>query len=391
MASMLSMQIKCPICLEDFKNPKSLPCDHIYCQLCVQRHIQTSTGPSLCPECRHPFQSDDLKDCRLLGSVVSAARDNLRAHRAHGGMEGREEGAAGTPGVLLCREHKEGLKLFCLTDKRLVCSICRDSDRHQGHQFRPAPEAAPIFKEELTASVDFVISERIKLHNLKMKQTEEITKTKEKSRAQRARIAAHSALLVRVVQEQERAMMEQVATQEQRALDTMQRRETAIANRLAETDKLMKSLQTGLDTTRPDAFLQWWSDKGLFQVQEMKCKEAEGEGRYKSRTADLNSVPDTFSRGPYESFGPVFTWRNMLRSITDALDVLVTLDPNLKLFLEHKAVHVQRGGGGGGSGSNRGDAFAFYMPRRGEGGGFRDGYQDRALHSGRCYWEVQVG
>lgn len=51
-------------------------------------------------------------------------------------------------------------------------------------------------------------------------------------------------------------MMEQVATQEQRALDTMQRRETAIANRLAETDKLMKSLQTGLDTTRPDAFLQ---------------------------------------------------------------------------------------------------------------------------------------
>lgn len=147
MADMLSMQIKCPICFEDFKNPVSLPCDHTYCQRCIADHVCARPGPSLCPECRRPFQRKDLRDCRLLGNIVYAARENLVAGRSQrrSGV-GCERGSAGATDELLCPEHQEKLKLFCMNDEKLVCFICRDSDRHQRHHFKPVTEAAVIYK-----------------------------------------------------------------------------------------------------------------------------------------------------------------------------------------------------------------------------------------------------
>lgn len=46
------------------------------------------------------------------------------------------------PEKLVCPDHDEMLKLFCETDQKLVCLICRDGDKHQGHTFKPVDEAA---------------------------------------------------------------------------------------------------------------------------------------------------------------------------------------------------------------------------------------------------------
>lgn len=42
----------------------------------------------------------------------------------------------------LCRLHSEKLKLFCLDHQEPVCLICRDSENHADHKFRPVDEAA---------------------------------------------------------------------------------------------------------------------------------------------------------------------------------------------------------------------------------------------------------
>ncbi|KAL0159020.1 hypothetical protein M9458_047096, partial [Cirrhinus mrigala] len=46
----------------------------------------------------------------------------------------------------VCSSHREKLKLFCLTDKEPVCLVCRDSQRHTNHTFKPISEVVPSYK-----------------------------------------------------------------------------------------------------------------------------------------------------------------------------------------------------------------------------------------------------
>ncbi|KAL4616659.1 zinc-binding protein A33-like [Arapaima gigas] len=40
-----------------------------------------------------------------------------------------------------CSDHDEKMKLFCETDRQLVCIICRDDEKRPGHEFKPIKEA----------------------------------------------------------------------------------------------------------------------------------------------------------------------------------------------------------------------------------------------------------
>uniref|UniRef100_A0A672MKB4 Tripartite motif-containing protein 35-like n=1 Tax=Sinocyclocheilus grahami TaxID=75366 RepID=A0A672MKB4_SINGR len=46
----------------------------------------------------------------------------------------------------ICSLHSEKLKLFCLEDKQPVCLVCRDSQQHDNHKFRPISEAVSSYK-----------------------------------------------------------------------------------------------------------------------------------------------------------------------------------------------------------------------------------------------------
>jgi len=48
----------CPICLELFDNPKSLPCLHAFCLKCLQEHFKDKnpSDEAQCPICRKEFQ-----------------------------------------------------------------------------------------------------------------------------------------------------------------------------------------------------------------------------------------------------------------------------------------------------------------------------------------------
>lgn len=85
----------------------------------------------------------DLRSNRVLRNMVNAVREHLSEQQAASGADSRtavrvfEE-----PEKLVCSDHQEKLKLFCETDQKLVCLICRDGEKHQGHKFKPVEEAA---------------------------------------------------------------------------------------------------------------------------------------------------------------------------------------------------------------------------------------------------------
>ncbi|XP_074136470.1 ret finger protein-like 4B [Sminthopsis crassicaudata] len=51
--SSISEELNCSICLELLTNPMSIACGHNFCQDCILKHIQMSSGNSFpCPQCR---------------------------------------------------------------------------------------------------------------------------------------------------------------------------------------------------------------------------------------------------------------------------------------------------------------------------------------------------
>ena len=53
----ISEEIKCPICLEQLKQPKILPCQHTYCLECLEEVAKLNNPNTVhCPECRREFK-----------------------------------------------------------------------------------------------------------------------------------------------------------------------------------------------------------------------------------------------------------------------------------------------------------------------------------------------
>ncbi|XP_070297721.1 nuclear factor 7, ovary-like [Salvelinus sp. IW2-2015] len=120
--------------------------------------------------------------------------------------------AASTPSVReeRCPEHGETMKLFCVTDRKLICLVCKKGD----------PQ---LSKEKIRTQFEEVIN--------KLKQREE----------QAMRELDRRDGLVNIKMEKH--------------LTKIKRHETDVKKR--ET-----SLQSGLDITDPTKFLQWWTEKG---------------------------------------------------------------------------------------------------------------------------------
>lgn len=66
----LGLELKCPLCLNLFKRPLLLPCDHLFCDSCVAR---TEFG-SECPICKVQCANRDLRPLTFMENIVGIYR-----------------------------------------------------------------------------------------------------------------------------------------------------------------------------------------------------------------------------------------------------------------------------------------------------------------------------
>uniref|UniRef100_A0A3Q3LJ16 RING-type domain-containing protein n=1 Tax=Labrus bergylta TaxID=56723 RepID=A0A3Q3LJ16_9LABR len=111
MASKFEEDLSCPICLDIFKDPVMLSCSHSFCRECVK-------------DCWKEKENQECPLCKRRHSKECLPPD-------------------------LCSLHSEKLKLFCLDHQEPVCVVCRDSEKHSEHRFRPIDEAAGQHKKKL--------------------------------------------------------------------------------------------------------------------------------------------------------------------------------------------------------------------------------------------------
>ncbi len=164
----LEEQLKCAICLEDYKDPKLLQCFHVFCQNCLEDRrmvVQNEEGGRsvLCPTCRQatpipPSGVSGLQSAFYI-SHLSDIQESFK--KGQDSASGEREGASNitTPSkkiLLYCPEHaNKELELYCQTCEKPICSKCiYRGGKHHSHDYEEISKAFERYKEEVTPSLE---------------------------------------------------------------------------------------------------------------------------------------------------------------------------------------------------------------------------------------------
>ncbi len=164
----LEEQLKCAICLEDYKDPKVLQCFHVFCENCLGHRrmvVQNEEGGRslLCPTCRQttPIPPNGVSGLQSAFHInhlleiqesLKKSKDSVSCER--GGESNITTSSKKVP--LYCPEHaNKELELYCRTCENLICLKCViNGGKHQNHDCVEISEAFKMYKEEVTPSLE---------------------------------------------------------------------------------------------------------------------------------------------------------------------------------------------------------------------------------------------
>uniref|UniRef100_UPI003AAD151A E3 ubiquitin-protein ligase TRIM35-like isoform X2 n=1 Tax=Centroberyx gerrardi TaxID=166262 RepID=UPI003AAD151A len=209
MASRSEEDLSCPVCHDIFKDPVLLSCSHSFCKACLQSWW-TEKQIHECPVCkRRSSRSEPPRNLALKNLCEAFLLE--RDQRASAESE------------LLCSLHSEKLKLFCLDHQQPVCVVCRDSEKHTNHRFKPIDEAARHHKEELQESLK-PLQEKLKLFNqVKGNCDQTAEHIKVQARRTERQIKEEFKKLHQFLQEEEEARIAALREEEEQKSQTMKK------------------------------------------------------------------------------------------------------------------------------------------------------------------------
>ena len=189
--------LTCTVCLEEFKEPKVLPCCHTFCKGCLERTLEKSkTERLICPQCRtehevpesgaagfltdfslvhdlHVLQVRQAKDASpvcgecdstspctaycatceaFLCDFCCTAHKKMKLCRNHEVLPLQNVTTESLKPSLkprYCAEHaEEALKLYCETCQKLICRDCT-LVVHHGHSYKFAKDARQAIQSQL--------------------------------------------------------------------------------------------------------------------------------------------------------------------------------------------------------------------------------------------------
>ncbi|XP_051724486.1 nuclear factor 7, ovary-like [Ctenopharyngodon idella] len=227
-------ELSCPVCCEIFKTPVFLSCSHSVCKECLQQFWRTKKTQE-CPVCRRRSSSE----CPPVNLVLKNLCELVLRERNETSSSGSEE---------ICSLHSEKLKLFCLEDKQPACLVCRDSQKHVSHTFRPICEVVSSYKEELNTALKS-LQEKLQ-HNEEMKGEFEKTVQHIESQAEHTerQIKQQFEKLHQFLRDEEEATITALREEEEQKkqmmkekLEEMNRHISALSHTIKDTEEMMKA------------------------------------------------------------------------------------------------------------------------------------------------------
>ena len=134
----LEEQLKCPVCLDLYTNPKILPCHHSLCQECLEglpqaREARGNTYYLSCPTCR---QRTEVPREGVGAFPVAFHLNNLKE------ISQSLKKKASDPQQVTCNDHNKPLEVFCETCETAVCFHCVVHS-HKDHKYDLVSDCYP--------------------------------------------------------------------------------------------------------------------------------------------------------------------------------------------------------------------------------------------------------
>uniref|UniRef100_A0A3Q3MPB8 Zinc-binding protein A33-like n=1 Tax=Mastacembelus armatus TaxID=205130 RepID=A0A3Q3MPB8_9TELE len=344
-----TQDLTCSICQTLFTDPVNLLCGHSFCRQCITDVLSVKQQ---CPHCRTDVSIDVkcLPTSHILRSLAEKAKEAEKKNRDK--VEVNVMQVAD-----LCPEHEEKLKLFCVTDQQLVCIICRDGERHEGHKFKPVKEAAASLRQELVHGLKNIGGDILTTESLVNTQKEEITKTKDKAQQLMIQIHRQFEEMHQFLRKREDEIKNELQVKKEDAVEKMSEMLNTMESALSKLRELEVKATSVLEVKDPEVFLKSWTEGNNMVAPEQL---------FRSRAIELQVVNPSVSMGPYESHLQFFVWKEMLQVIQPRAELLSLKRDSANLTV---------------SGDGR-SLFCTHKNKQ---------TQHTSFQFGHHYWEVDVG
>ena len=147
----LEEQLTCPVCLDLYTNPKTLPCLHSFCQECLEGLPLDKEGETYylsCPTCR---KRTELPEGGAGAFKVAFHLNNLK--EAHSLLKAIPVSSpVSDPQQETCNDHGKPLELFCETCEKVICHYCAVRT-HKDHKYELVTDCYPKHYQKLEESL----------------------------------------------------------------------------------------------------------------------------------------------------------------------------------------------------------------------------------------------
>uniref|UniRef100_A0A4W3GPV8 RING-type E3 ubiquitin transferase n=1 Tax=Callorhinchus milii TaxID=7868 RepID=A0A4W3GPV8_CALMI len=230
-AEIWTEEIICPICLDFFTDPVSLGCGHNFCRSCITRSWEKQEI-NCCAVCQETFTEKNVTASWALASLAEKARKL--------GLTPTQ-----TENKLHCDKHREQLKLFCESDKKLLCVVCSHGQEHRGHSFLPIEEAVEIYEVRILLKKDSSLTQRKETGlQAEAKQKEKISQLKEQVNSLQTHVTGEFAKMHQSLTDKEQRVMRDLRQREEEILKRMETNLREIQCKLDSVEQELSELQT---------------------------------------------------------------------------------------------------------------------------------------------------
>ncbi|XP_032903251.1 zinc-binding protein A33-like isoform X2 [Amblyraja radiata] len=238
----LTEEAICPICLDFFTEPVSLECGHYFCRSCITQSWDREEKNS-CPECREVFTDRSLRVSRALARLSEKVRTlSLNTEE----KESKHH----------CEEHQEELKLFCETDKKLICVICAVGREHRKHRFMQIDEAVEIYKDQVKSSIQSLTTNKSAIQEMEEQQKQKISQVREQSQSLKSHVTSQFAELHQILVKKEQHILGEIKEEEEKILSPMEKNLQDIRENLNTIEEELSNLQGRMEQTDIVLFLK---------------------------------------------------------------------------------------------------------------------------------------